>query len=552
MEILKRNIYLIILVLISLIVVVPLFHSGFFNIHDDAQIQRVFEMRQSLLDGMFPVRWVSDLGYGYGYPIFNFYGPFPYYLGAIITFFGLNSLIATKIIIFVALIGSGLSMYFLAKDFWGEKGALISSIFYVFAPYHALNSYVRGDVGELYSYLFIPLVFLGIWKFYKTNKFKFVVLGSLSFSLIIISHNLSALMISPFILLVTFLALIKKRKWSIILIPILGILVSSFYFIPALLEMNFTNVLSTIGGKAHFSDHYVCLQQLWSSPWMYGGSIPGCVDGLSFRIGKLHIVFTFISLLSGFMLWKKEKEKSLVLFFSVGSFIFLIFLMLRQSNLIWEMVPYMNFFQYPWRFLLLVSFFSSFATGSLIFIITKNRFNQRVLSLATLILMISLPVFLYSKLFVPQSYNSKTNEDYTNKKYLNWDTSRISDEYLPKNFKKPENQNQIITEKISGENITISDLVTKTNLISAKIDSVGESKIIIHIPYYPAWKYYIDRKEAEINIEKTGISLIVPDGQSKIEGKFRQTNVQILGNSLTLIGILTIVAVIIYYRKKRE
>jgi hypothetical protein len=290
-------------------------------------------------------------------------------------------------------------MYFLAKDFWGEKGALISSVFYVFAPYHALNSYVRGVVGELYSYLFVPLVFLGIWKFYKTNKFKFVVLGSLSFSLIIISHNLSALMITPFILLVTFLALIKKRKWSIILIPILGILVSSFYFIPALLEMNFTNVLSTIGGKAHFSDHYVCLQQLWSSPWMYGGSIPGCVDGLSFRIGKLHIVFTFISLLSGFMLWKKEKEKSLVLFFSVGSFIFSIFLMLRQSNLIWEMVPYMNFFQYPWRFLLLVSFFSSFATGSVIFIVTKNRFNQRILSLATLILMISLPVFLYSKLF---------------------------------------------------------------------------------------------------------------------------------------------------------
>ena len=84
---LKRNISLIILIALSVLTVLPLFHLGFFNIHDDAQIQRVFEMKTALSDGMFPVRWVADLGYGYGYPIFNFYGPLPYYVGAIFSFF---------------------------------------------------------------------------------------------------------------------------------------------------------------------------------------------------------------------------------------------------------------------------------------------------------------------------------------------------------------------------------------------------------------------------------------------------------------------------------
>jgi hypothetical protein len=78
----RKHIITLIFILILLFwSVKPLFSSGYFTMHDDAQVGRVVAMGQALRDGQFPVRWVNYLGYGYGYPIFNFYGPYHITLG---------------------------------------------------------------------------------------------------------------------------------------------------------------------------------------------------------------------------------------------------------------------------------------------------------------------------------------------------------------------------------------------------------------------------------------------------------------------------------------
>src|SRR3989344_8420666 len=105
--------------LLSLFAVLPLLGGGFFPIHDNTQIQRVYEMGNALSDGMFPVRWVSDLGYGYGYPIFNFYAPLFYYISGLFTIFGFTALVSTKITAVLAILLSSFSMYLLTRELWG-------------------------------------------------------------------------------------------------------------------------------------------------------------------------------------------------------------------------------------------------------------------------------------------------------------------------------------------------------------------------------------------------------------------------------------------------
>src|SRR3990167_1872112 len=100
----KRNWVIIAVLLLSLWVIKPLFVNGFFPMHDDTQVARVFEMGKALRDGMFPVRWVPDLGYGYGYPIFNFYAPLSYYFGGFLTLLGFDALLATKIMMAVGIL----------------------------------------------------------------------------------------------------------------------------------------------------------------------------------------------------------------------------------------------------------------------------------------------------------------------------------------------------------------------------------------------------------------------------------------------------------------
>jgi len=76
---------------------------------------------------------------------------------------------------------------------------MVSALFYMYAPYHAVNIFVRGAVSEFWAYAFIPLVFYSLDKIYKKASIGFAILGTFSYVSIILSHNLTAMMITPVI-----------------------------------------------------------------------------------------------------------------------------------------------------------------------------------------------------------------------------------------------------------------------------------------------------------------------------------------------------------------
>ncbi|MEM4230357.1 MAG: 6-pyruvoyl-tetrahydropterin synthase-related protein, partial [Candidatus Pacearchaeota archaeon] len=456
MNILKKILPFVFVIIFSFWAVRPLLDSGFFPIHDDTQTARVFEMKKSLLDGQFPVRWVSDLGYGYGYPIFNFYAPLAYYIGGLINILGFGALVSTKIMMSLGIIISGIFMYMLASILFGKAAGITSALFYVYAPFHALDIYVRGDVAEFWAYAFVPLIFYGLIKIYNEQKWGHVIVGSLGYAGLILSHNLTAMMVTPFILffvlIYSSISFINKKSVSIyymLLTVILGLLLSAFYWIPAIFEMKYTNILSQIGGGADFRDHFVCINQFWQSQWGFGGSAPGCIDGLSFMIGKSHLLISLLGLLGLIWLLLKSKaeinkyrsETSIAVFTTIGM-ISAIFLMLEISKFIWESIPLMAFFQYPWRFLLLASFFSSVFAGFFIWFL-KNRIKNAGSFLAILAVVIISLIYFNVKFFDSQVVEFKTDKDYTNLNTLRWKISKISDEYMPKYFNKPRNENNV-------------------------------------------------------------------------------------------------------------
>ena len=155
-RIIKHAVVLCVVLLASYWSVRPLLgpaHS-YFPMHDDTQVGRVVAMGRALRNGQFPVRWVSDLGYGYGYPLYNFYGPLPYYIGGLLYSLGIHGLIATKLVMMLGIVPAAVTMYILSARFYGATGAIVSSMLYVYAPYHAVDAYVRGAVGETWVFVF--------------------------------------------------------------------------------------------------------------------------------------------------------------------------------------------------------------------------------------------------------------------------------------------------------------------------------------------------------------------------------------------------------------
>ncbi len=547
---LKEILPFVFILIAGYIIVKPLTISGFYPMHDDTQVARVFEMGKSLMDGLFPVRWVNDLGYGYGYPIFNFYAPFAYYIGAFFYLVGNSALDGTKIMIGIGIISAGFSMYLLSKSFFGKFGGIFAAICYLYAPYHALDAYVRGDIAEIYAYAFFPLALFGLWKTFKTKSKKYAVLSALGFACIIISHNLTALMLFPLFigLGVAFFFLQKKETLFKKLLPLLslflGMLVSAFYWIPVFFEMRFTNVLSQVGGGADFHNHFVCLSQLWYSPWGFGGSAPGCHDGIAFALGKIYIAIVLVSILALPVFYRVKKETGIIVSISILCLFLSLFMVLQISEVLWNSIPVLAFLQYPWRFLLPAFFFISFLGGSIVFLL-QQYIMQRKFLFAIVFLFCFSVIVLEWRYFIPQYNYPATDKDFTAEETLNWKTSKISDEYMPKDFKKPTNVTQIPQDIVDTFDGRTAVTVDKTQEKDIQIQTDKTQNLPLNIAYFPAWQAFVDGKQTKLSQTPTGMILNVPKGLHNLKLIFKSSPAEIFGNTLSVIGIILIILAII-------
>lgn len=568
MKNLKNISFLILVIVISLGTILPLFHFGFFGFHDNTQVVRVYEMGQALDDKIFPVRSVSGLGYGFGYPIFNFYAPLPYYIGGIIFNLSADPLFATKIMFGVGILFAAVSMFYFSKKFFGYKGGIVSAIIYSYFPYHAVNIYVRGAVDEFFAYAFLPLVFLGIYQLLTIKKNNLKILQNLpsifaiSFGIFLVatSHNLSFFMLLLLLFPATLVLLCVSKTKRLFLVYLLfsiafGILLSSFYVIPAFLEMKYTNVLSQVGGGANFADHFVCINQYWNSMWGFGGSGSGCVDGLSFKLGKLNIILLFVVLVSVlYSLYKKKRDiAEQVTIVSIILFIISLFLTLSFSEFVWKSIPYMSFVQYPWRFINFMGLFLSFSVGYLMYFAKSHiKWNADIL---IGIIIIVLTVFTSFKLFVPQGFNSYPSSYYTQKEYIQFTVSKISDEYLPAGFDVPRSISEIPVSPVELLNTSgsIDNVTRRQNNLKASYRIAKDGVAHINIAYFPGWRAYLNEKSVPIVPTPRGMNVSIPYGEGIIELKFSQTPIEVLGNTLSVVAFFAVLAGIMFltFNKKR-
>lgn len=533
--------------------------------HDDTQPSRIFEMAKSLKDGQFPVRLVADLGYGFGYPLFNFYAPLPYYIGAIFHIGGAGAITSAKIMFSIAMIASGITMYLLVYEIAGVLPALLSSILYLFAPYHAVDLYVRGDIGELYALVFIPLVILGFIKIFKSkpnndvtvnhNLLNGMIISIIGLGGILFSHNISGFITLFFlgigICLLCLLVLLGKFDKNILIILIIVILLggglSASFTIPALLEKDFTRVSGLTGGGSDFHNHFVFIDQLWNSPWGFGGSGIGRDDGMSFKIGKINVILGLMSTpwIVLLFLYKRIDRLKLILYMIFLSILVLsVFLMLEQSRFIWEIFPGFSYVQYPWRFLCFVILLLS-VIPSFIF----SRMDKKFVSILILILIISTFVF-DAKYFLPQYYSDIKDSSYISPINLKYKISKISDEFLPKNFIIPANEKAVATNNLSDSSgVKIENRFESTTVKSYIIMSDNSADIILNIANFPGWKASIDGQKTSISDWKGRIKIFMNGGIHKLVLEFSNTPIRLIANTISIFSLFLLVYISLFSKK---
>ena len=203
------NKYLFVIIILSLIALWPFFRKGYFETHDgEWMVIRFSAFHQTLAARQFPVRFVDRLNNNYGYPVLNFLYPLPFYLSEVPKALGFGFIDSVKITFISSTVFSVVAMFWALSQYFSKYASLAGAIIYLFIPYRFVDLYVRGSLGENVAFTIAPLILGSIFKIAKGQK-EFLPVLSVSVALLIISHNVVAILFMPLFFLLSFL-LIKK------------------------------------------------------------------------------------------------------------------------------------------------------------------------------------------------------------------------------------------------------------------------------------------------------------------------------------------------------
>src|SRR5262249_40812641 len=104
-------------------------------------------------------RW-DDATHGFGAPTTSFYPPGIYYVTSFFYFLKRDWSWAWVGFYSLTMLASAFACYWYARRRFSRAASLIAMAVYVFAPYHLINQYQRGAMGEFFSFVWIPLVLL--------------------------------------------------------------------------------------------------------------------------------------------------------------------------------------------------------------------------------------------------------------------------------------------------------------------------------------------------------------------------------------------------------
>ena len=535
-----------------------LFVPGYYGASDDLHIAWLFEFHKTLMAGQIPPRFVPDLSFGFGYPLFNFVFPLPFYIAELFHLLGLNLVDSIKAVFLISVPLSGLFMYLLLREFTSKTVSLFGAVLYIYTPYRAVDLYIRGAIGEILSFVFLPLLTLSVLKLTKdeTEEKRWIGIGGLSIAGLILTHNITAYMFSFFLIILfllrtIFVRTIFVKNWGrgvlkMLLAGILGLLISCYFWLPAITESGLVKYDTVF----NFVDHFPTLKQLITPYWGYGASVAGPYDGMSFFLGIANLAVLLIGSFLTILSWPKfSKDKKVILVWALISILVSMFLMNYRSTILWENIPLLPYFQFPWRFLIITTF-----TIPILVVAMEEILNRKWLS----VLLIILTLATTYNYFHPQDFLGREDGYYLNKyiptPFASSEYLKTQEEYLrlPKETEVRPDKNYPLVTAEEGE---IKN-VLKINDLNSKIevDSENGFKLSYSKYLFPGWVAKIDGNNTSIYAGKPfgQIELNVPAGAHSLEIKFEETGFKKLLDAISLAGFLVSLSLVNIWKYSKK
>ncbi len=551
----------------------PLGTDAELHVYRLAELQRMWE------GGDIYPRWAANFYYGYGYPIFNFYAPLTYYIGLLFNFLpNFDPVSSVKAVFVLSIFCAGFGMYGFMRGNYGRVAALIAVASYVLSPYLLyIDPHARGVLPETFSLGLFPLALWALDRLLKRATPLNFLATALLLAAIITAHNLMAFVFGTF-LFVYFLWRIITATVQITrkghgdgsaaigygsLAFFCAVLITAFFWLPMAWEQGAIRIGSVVEAGSHydFRNHYLTLAELFgtSSRLDWGATEPD----YRFNLGLLQWVFGLGGGVIA-LIWGRKRLQTAFFLLMFGA---VLFFMLPISQAAWEVLPLLNFLQFPWRLLGLANGLLAIVGGAAF----SQLDEQTTEAGQTIILTSSLLLFVFIALPLTQIApypDFGATDPWTvmvQEIQGRWAGTTSTDDFVPATVDViPRPTEQLIADyqfeggtdhvnraALAEETAISADLITPTHYFY-RTDSPNEFVLRLFIFHFPGWQATIDGRPVDIalGLPEGFITLTVPAGQHIVELHFTNTPVRTAAWVVSGVGAIVMLLGVSIGRRK--
>jgi len=521
-------------------------------------LQRVQGIIENLRAGSLPARWMADGAHGLGYPAYIYYAALPYYVAALLSEVGLGVLWGIKLTQMLVFLLAGASTYLLARELGARRtGALLASVMYTAAPFHLVNAYVRGDsLSELAAMALFPTLLWLLRRLAQRPRAARAAGLAVAYAALLLSHNISALLFSPLLgiwLLCEIGAGARERRWPLLLAGggalALGLLLSAWFWLPALGETDLVQLGDQTSGYFHFAGHFRGLNLVQPSV-IHDYSIGDGRD--PFAMGLVQAILTLLGMAA--VVWGAIRRRRLGWEHILLGLALLVstWLITPSSRWVWERLPLLDYAQFPWRWLSIQALMGALLLPRIEALWSERKLDHWLtLGLSALLLGAGLAGLRVDRLPIREA-------DVSPERLMLYETysgnigGTVRYEYLPLGM--------VPRPHVSGPQLGQAEvpLVLRGSLSSSErllveperqqwcIDVAEEALLAFQTSDHPGWVATIDGAQAETE-PLPGLGLIglwLSPGEHEVILRYRGTPLQRAARVASLMGLLVWIALL--------
>lgn len=552
-----KIIHYIIIFLAAMIAGIPLINLRIYGTDDGfIHILRIMGVDEILKNGIFLPYICPRYCEGFGYAINLFYPPIVTYGPLIFKMFTSSYCDCLKIYSFFTIFISGITMYKLVYEITKKRViSLFSAIIYIFIPYRLESIYNRFAIGEFSTFMFLPLLFLGLYNLFDGDGKKHYYIA-ISASFLMLTHTITTFYAAMFSLLYIVLkikkinkAIIKKLAINLIFVLVL----TAFFTIPLIEHKMAGDYIILDSWKMHSTPEEV-YESTVPLKYFFTGTMEKY--DMDYKLGIPLIILMLLGIPVLRKINKEYKNEYLIMLL-----IAVLSLLMTTKYFLWLYIP--QFFvrlQFAWRMLTFFEFAISIVAAinlyTAIELISKQSVKDWVILLSIIVVIASMAKISYNYKY--ESKKTLSDKEYE-EKMINQETishMQINREYLTDNIR---NSNMSLRKKgiivVTGSANIIEE--NKENLkLSARVENI-EKGTILELPYlyYLGYEVKINGNKIDYFESNNGfISINIDDAlsQAKITVSYTGTTLERSSYVISLLAFIGFIGYLINEKRKEN